>query len=97
CDPSLTFTINNGEMSTSDGRYLSTVDGATWMAFQAFSPALAINTEFTVDSNGNLAWINSAFVGDQAIFCQDPSGQIDVLFQGPTDSVQGYPAYGTTC
>ncbi|KUJ10336.1 uncharacterized protein LY89DRAFT_675187 [Mollisia scopiformis] len=93
------FTITNGQLSTSDGRFLSTTDGVTWMAFQASSPAEAISTQFTIDGNGYLVWSNSAFVGDTALFCEDEeTEQINVLFRGETDaSDESYPDYGMGC
>ncbi|KUJ23721.1 uncharacterized protein LY89DRAFT_744173 [Mollisia scopiformis] len=98
CDSSITFTLESGQLSTSNGGHLSTTNGATWMAFQALSSILAINTEFTIDRNRYLVWLNDAFVGGQALFCEEQSGQIDILFQGSNDANDvSYPGYGTTC
>ncbi|KAE8442313.1 hypothetical protein EG329_003446 [Mollisiaceae sp. DMI_Dod_QoI] len=97
CD-STTFTLSDGQLFTSDGRYLSTDDGVTWMPFQASSPALPISLQFGIDQNGYLEWNNVAFSGGTALFCQQPSGEVVVLFQGTTDGEDdSYPAFGTTC
>jgi hypothetical protein len=98
CDPTQSFTLSNGELTTSDGQYLSTSNGVTWMTFQTSTTILSISTDFTLDANGYVVWQNNAFVGDRALFCEQANGQIDVLFQGQTDvSDPSYPLYGSTC
>lgn len=98
CDASVTFTLVGNELVTSDGRYLSTTNGVSWMTFTPSYPKLPISTQFTIDSNGYLVWQNVAFVNNVALFCEEAGGQIDVLFQGQTDIADPtYPLYGSTC
>jgi len=96
CSPGLSFDLINGQLSA-NGQLVSTSPGTNWEAFQPSSTTGSITMAFGIQ-NGNLFWNSSSFGGGSAIFCQLPSGQVDILFAGATDVADNtYPDYPTTC
>jgi hypothetical protein len=78
CDDAATYTITQGGQLMSGGKLISTT-GLVPNAPFAPSPNIeAISTTFSV-SDGVLYWNNTAFIGNQALFCQVNSTVIAVF------------------
>src|SRR5947199_3826920 len=70
------------------GSFISTTGLVPNAPFAPSPDILAISTSFS-ESNGVLYWNNTAFVGNQALFCQTGS-TVEAVFNGqlPTGCVQ---------
>jgi len=90
CSSASIFTLSNGELSF-NGQIVSTQPGTPVQPLVASSYVLGISRNFVI-VNGILVWQSSAFIGNAAIFCQVPSGQVYVEFDGLSN-----PAYPPNC
>ncbi|KAB5517282.1 hypothetical protein GE09DRAFT_568004 [Coniochaeta sp. 2T2.1] len=79
CTLATPFVFNADGTLTSGGEYVSTDPGIAYQPFWTNSVTGAITTTFAVQ-DGGLVWLNAAFVGGQAGFCQDINGLVWVTF-----------------
>ncbi|RYO99862.1 hypothetical protein DL764_006684 [Monosporascus ibericus] len=80
CAAATVFELVDGEL-ISGGQAVRVDPGLSFTEFQV-SPTGSISTFFGVAA-GALVWVNDAFSGGQAGFCQVPSGQVYITFAGP--------------
>jgi hypothetical protein len=96
CTEALSFTLSNGKLSA-NGQFISANADTTWEPFQTSPTTGTITTTFSLQ-NGTLQWSHPSFVGENALFCQEPSGEIEILFAGAADSSDStYPDYPSVC
>ena len=80
CRDAATYIITQGAQLMSGGESLSTTGLVSNAPFAPASKVAAISTTFSV-IDGVLHWNNTAFVGNQALFCQTGS-TVDAVFDG---------------
>lgn len=83
------YTIISGQLSSTNGRYISTTPGTLNQPFAVLSTLESISTTFAVQNSG-LVWSNSAFDNGVVTFFSTPAGvfnnaQIIVRFSGAID------------
>lgn len=83
------YSLTNGQLSSIDGRYISTTSGTPYEPFAVSSTLGSISTTFAV-VNTELSWKSSAFDNGDAQFYSQPAGvvhnaQIIAKFSGAVD------------
>jgi hypothetical protein len=80
CSKAIKFTSSNGELFA-NGRVISTSPDIQYRPLEA-SPAVGSITTFWRTRNNAVFWFNAQFSSGVALFCQEPSGTVWVIFDG---------------
>ncbi|KKY23444.1 hypothetical protein UCRPC4_g02892 [Phaeomoniella chlamydospora] len=92
CTEAQTLTLNGGSLYTTSGEQFSASVDDTSVSFEASTTVGSIYTTFGLLDG--FVWVNSAFVGGEAIFCVTTEGSVAAGFEGVTPA--GCTAIGLT-
>lgn len=92
CQNAVVYSLVNGKLfanSSSGALQFGTTTGATYENFTPSSNPGDITTAFSVDTQNNLLWTNSAFYNYQARFCVLSDNTIVAVFGDPSLAPDG--------
>jgi hypothetical protein len=89
CQDAVVYNLVNGQLfanTTTSATQFGTSSGASYSNFTPSANPGDITTVFSVDSQNNLLWENTAFYNNAERFCVHPDGTFVAVFIDPTQA-----------